>query len=193
MAAKISVLAAKKDSAYWSQLAQAAVTDEEAFTELYNHFFPRIYRHLLAKTKDNSLADEFVSTTFINMYHHLKDFDPQRGAFSTWLFRIAQNVLLKHYGSKTYTAHAPWEDDFDPAAPGEEEPEKQYLAREREEALRLAMMQLSERSRRILEMTYWLDMKSNEIGEVLGMAPSSVRVALKQARDKLRELLGKDD
>ena len=33
-------------------------------------------------------------------------------------------------------------------------------------------------------MTYWLEMKSNEIGEALGMAPSSVRVALKQARDR---------
>lgn len=50
-------------------------------------------------------------------------------------------------------------------------------------------MELPERQRQILEMTYWLDMKSNEIAEQLGMAPSSVRVALKQARDKLRELL----
>ena len=53
------------------------------------------------------------------------------------------------------------------------------------------MRKLSDRERKILEMTYWLDMKSNEVGEALGMAPSSVRVALKQAREKLRKMLEK--
>ena len=34
-------------------------------------------------------------------------------------------------------------------------------------------------------MKYW------EIGEALGMAPSSVRVALKQARERLKKILEK--
>ncbi len=75
---------------YWNQQAQQAITDEEAFTELYEDFFPRIYHYILGKTKDSSLADELVSKTFLNMYQHLRDYDPNRGAFSTWLFRIAK-------------------------------------------------------------------------------------------------------
>ena len=60
------------------------------------------------------------------------------------------------------------------------------------EELRNAIKRLPERQQKILEMTYWLEMKSNEIAEVLGIAPSSVRVALKQARDSLREMLGEE-
>ena len=92
-------------------------------------------------------------------------------------------------GSKAYTAHVPWAEEFDPADPAQETPENQYLTQERSEELQAALMRLTERERKILEMTYWLNMKSNEVGEALGLAPSSVRVALRQAREKLRKLL----
>lgn len=179
----------KKDSDYWGRLAQRAVTDELAFTELYEHFFPRVYQHLMGKTKDSALADEMVSDTFIRMYQHLKDYDPDKGAFSTWLFRIAQNVLYKHYGSKTVTMHAPWEENFDPAAPEQYTPEKQALTREENEELLQALASLSERQQKIVEMTYWLGMKSGEIGEALGIDANTVRTTLRQAREKLKKLL----
>ncbi len=178
-----------KDKDYWGRLAQAAVKDEAAFSELYDYFFPRVYQYILGKTKDEALSDELVSDTFIRMYRHLSQYEPERGAFSTWLFRIAQNVISKYYGRKEHAVLAPWDDSFDFAAPEHETPEKQALTKERSEELRIAMGKLKERDRKILEMTYWLNMKSNEIGEVLGMAPSSVRAALKQAKERLRSLL----
>jgi len=185
----LSILPVQKDSSYWGRLAQRAVTDELAFTELYEHFFPRIYQHLMGKAKDSALADELVSETFIRMYQHLKEYDPEKGAFSTWLFRIAQNVLYKHYGSKAVTMHAPWEDAFDPAAPEQYTPEKQALTKEENEELLQALEKLSDRQRKIIEMTYWLGMKSGEIGEALGIDPNTVRTTLRQARDKLKKLL----
>ena len=178
-----------KNSEYWSLLAENAIGDEAALTELYEYFFPRVYQYLLGKTKNPDLADDLVSDTFLRMYQHLDQFDARKGAFSTWLFRIAVNVLNKHFTSKAHAMHEAWDEDFDPADEAEKIPEAEIVSRSQNEALRAAIMELPERQRQILEMTYWLDMKSNEIAEQLGMAPSSVRVALKQARDKLRELL----
>lgn len=187
---RLTVIQGNKGTDPWGRLAVQAVTDEEAFTRLYEHFFPRVYQFLLKKTRDSYLADELVEAAFIRMYEHLSQYDSGKGAFSTWLFRIAQNVTSTHFACKAVTMQAPWEDTFDPAAPAEETPEKQALSKERQEELHKAIMQLPERQRQILEMTYWMEMKSNEIAAQLNMAPSSVRVALKQARDRLRELLG---
>ncbi|SFT79292.1 RNA polymerase sigma-70 factor, ECF subfamily [Selenomonas sp. GACV-9] len=186
---RLTVMPGKMGIDPWGRLAVQAVTDEEAFTRLYEHFFPRVYQFLLKKTRDSYLADELVESAFLRMYEHLSQYDPEKGAFSTWLFRIAKNVVSSHFASKAVTMQAPWDDAFDPAAPAEENPEKQALSKERQEELHEAIMQLPERQRQILEMTYWLEMKSNEIAAQLGMAPSSVRVALKQARERLRELL----
>ena len=178
-----------KNSEYWSLLAENAIGDEAALTELYGYFFPRVYQYLLGKTKNPDLADDLVGDAFLRMYQHLDQFDARKGAFSTWLFRIAVNVLNKHFTSKAHAMHETWDEDFDPADEAEKTPEAEIVSKSQNEALRAAIMELPERQRQILEMTYWLDMKSNEIAEQLGMAPSSVRVALKQARDKLRELL----
>ena len=86
---------------------------------------------------------------------------------------------------------APWDEEFDLADPHAISPEKQALSMERSEELRNAIQKLPQRQQQILEMTYWMNMKSNEIGEALGMAPSSVRVALKQARERLKTILEK--
>lgn len=188
---KTAAFPQNKGSEYWGSLARKAVTEERAFSELYDHFFPRIYQHLLGKTKDSHLADELVSDTFLRMYRHLEDYDPARGAFSTWLFRIAQNALNKHYGSKTVVMNIPWEDTFAPAAPERETPERQALSKEENGEIRRAMMQLTGRQRQIVEMTYWLDMKSPEIAEVLGVEPDTVRATLRQARAKLKKILEK--
>ena len=178
-----------KNSAYWSRLAVAAITEPEALTELYEYYFPRVYQHILKKTGDSSLADELVSDTFMRMYEHLDQFDPKRGAFSTWLFHIAQNSINRYYGSKSYTMTAPWNEEFDPEDPQALSPEKQSLSKERSEELKNAIQQLPQRQQQILEMTYWLEMSSNEIAEKLGSTPGSIRVTLNQARNRLKELL----
>lgn len=187
--AKIAAFPMKKDGDCWGKLACAAVTDEGAFTELYDYFFPRVYRYLLGKTKDSALADELVSDTFLRVFKHLKDYDPEKGAFSTWIFRIAFNAMNTRYGSREFTSETAWDEAFDPPAPDSETPEQRALSAERNRELRDAVNQLPERQRKILEMTYWMEMNSGEIAEALGMAPSSVRVTLKHARENLRRIL----
>ena len=180
---------APSPSADWGSVARRAITDEAAFTALYEHFFPRVYQHLLGKTRDQSLADEIVSTTFFKMYDHLKDFDPDKGAFSTWLFRIAQNELISCYRSKNYKDNEELTEEMHLSAPVWERPEEQALTQERHQELRQALEVLSERDRKIVEMTYWLDMKSEDIARALDMKPNSVRVVLKRSRDTLKKFL----
>ena len=178
-----------KDTAYWNNLALKAVEDESAFTELYEYFFPRVYQYLVSKTRDEILADELVDDTFTRMYEHLKSYNPDKGAFSTWLFRIARNALYRRHGDKHAAHNTEWDESFDPAASESEVPERQFLDKERNEEILKAISKLPKRQQEVLKMTYWMDMKSNEVAEKLAIAPSSVRVILKQAREKLRELL----
>ena len=178
-----------KNSEYWSLLAENAIGDEAALTELYGYFFPRVYQYLLGKTKNPDLADDLVSDTFLRMYQHLDQFDARKGAFSTWLFRIAQNALYKKNQDKHAVHDAEWEENFNPSAPETEMPERQFLNKERNKEILEAIAKLPKRQQDIIKMTYWMDMKSDEIAQKLSIAPSSVRVTLKKAREKLRELL----
>ena len=174
---------------YWNRTAAYAVHDEAAFTELYNEFFPVVYKFLLAKSRNGDIADEAVSRTFLNMYAHLGEYDEGRGAFSTWLFRIAVNELRMIFREKGRSLSTEWDENFDPPAPERKGPEAQIMERERDRELHRALRTLPEREQRILTMTYWLEMPAGEVARELGMTTDAVWASLSRSRKALKKYL----
>ena len=122
------------------------------------------------------------------MYDSLSTFDPEKGAFSTWLYTIARNELNIHYRRVQYRETEELTEDTPLEASAWDMPEERVLTKERAAVLHAALATLPERTRRIVEMTYWLDMKSEDIAKVLDMQPTAVRVTLKRARDTLKKI-----
>lgn len=176
---------------YWNKLAVSAVTDKDAFAELYQHFFPRVYKFILSKTADEDTTDEIISRTFLKAYEHLRDYNPNKAAFSTWLFRIALNEMKMSWRSGSYRSdhEEAWNEELNPAAPEFEEPEQQILQSELQLQIRKALEKLPERERKIIEMTYWLNYPPRKIAEVMGLTPNHVSVLLKRAKATLQKYL----
>ena len=174
----------------YNLLAKRAMTDEEAFEELYEYFFPRVYNFIYARLKNSADADDVTSTTFMKMNENLESYDPARAAFSTWLFRIATNAIIDHTRRQDKSNETEWDEAFGPAAPDEEEPERQIIASETSRGLLKALDKLNERERRIVELRYWGEQDTRTIAELLSMTESNVRVTLHRALGKLKNILG---
>ncbi len=184
--------AASGETAYWSGVAMKAVDDDQAFTELYEHFFPRVYHFLLSKTKDSGVADEVVSRAFYKMYQSLASYDASKAAFSTWLFTIARNEYLLYLRCAEKTVPSEMDEDC-LTAPDFEMPEQNALKKERDSILKDAIKQLPERDQKILVMTYWLNMKSDDIAAEMGMTSGAVRTGLTRARAALKKILEREE
>jgi RNA polymerase sigma-70 factor (ECF subfamily) len=180
-----------KSIAYWNNLAVEAITEKAAFAEMYQHFFPRVYKFILGKTADADIADEIISETFLKVYEHLADYDSKKAAFSTWLFRIAENELKMYWRSKNYrnNIEEEWDEEFNPAAPDFEEPEQKILQVETQNKIKAALEKLPERERKIIEMTYWLNYPPRKIAEILDLTPNHVSVLLKRAKNNLKNFM----
>ena len=174
---------------YYNELAMRATTDEDAFEELYEHFFPRVYNFIYARLKNSADADDVTSITFMKMNENLESYDPARAAFTTWLFRIANNALIDHTRHVDSNQETEWEEFFDPSAPEREEPESQMMSSETSRELLLALDKLNERERRIIELKFWGDMDTRTIAEVLDMKENNVRVTLHRTLAKLKNIL----
>lgn len=175
---------------YYSELARRATTDENAFAELYEHFFPRVYNFIYARLRNVADADAVTSITFIKMTDNLDRYEPAKAAFSTWLFRIAFNAIIDHTRRSNRNQETDWEDFFDPAAPERNEPEVAMMSKEIDRELLAALDKLNERERRIIELKFWGDADTRDIAEVLNMTEGNVRVTLHRALGKLRNILG---
>lgn len=174
---------------YYNELAVRARGDEAAFTELYQHFFPRVYNFIYARMKNVDDADDVVSATFMKVYESLDNYNPTKAAFSTWLFRIASNFMTDHYRRVKNRGETEWDETFDPPADEYEEPENQTLKAEGNAELLKALDKLNEKERRIVELKYFSDMGNKEIAELMGITANNVGVALYGALKKLKKVL----
>ena len=175
---------------YYSELARRATIDEEAFEELYEYFFPRVYNFIFARLKNVADADDVVSETFLKMNENLESYDPAKAAFSTWLFRIANNTLIDYTRRRDKNNETEWDEFLAPAAPEHEEPEAVMMTSETSGELLHALNKLSERERRIVELKFWGDLDTRAIADVLSMTEGNVRVTLHRVLGKLKNILG---
>jgi len=173
----------------FNRLAVAARTDEGAFVELYEYFFPRVYNFVYARLKNSADADDVTSVTFLKMNENLESYDPERAAFSTWLFRIATNAIIDSTRRQSNSQETEWEEFFDPAAPDYDEPEAKIVESETNRELLTALDKLNERERRIIELKFWGEMDTRSIADVLDMKEGNVRVTLHRALGKLKNFL----
>lgn len=176
----------------WNDIAQQAVLDDEAFDELYEHFFPRVYNLIYARVKNTATADDIVSDVFEKMVNHLAEFDSQKASFATWLSRIATRTLTDYYRWQSYRQNVEWDDVFSPTVEEKERPEGQLLAKEGKSELLLALGQLGEREQRIIELKFWGELNNKEIAEVLDISSANVGVILFRAMGTLRKILGRE-
>lgn len=177
---------------YYNMLARRAINDAEAFTELYQHFFPRVYNFIYARMKNHDEADDVVSETFMKAYENLSKYDPYRAAFSTWLFRIASNVMTDHFRKTQSRGEIEWDETFESPIDEHEEPENQALSAEGKAEILKAMDKLNERERRIVELKYFSGIGNKEIAEILNTSANSVGVVLHGALKKLKKILGEN-
>ena len=177
------------DNNYYNELAQRATTDEEAFEELYEHFFPRVYNFIYARLKNSADADDVTSITFMKMNENLEKYNPYVAAFSTWLFRIASNSIIDHTRRSDKNQETEWEEFFDPAAPEYQEPEAQALTKEGNRELLAALDKLNDRERRIVELRYFSEMDTRSIAELMSMTEGNVRTTLSRTLNKLKKFL----
>ena len=175
---------------YYNELAVRARNDERAFTELYNHFFPRVYNFIYARMKNADSADDVVSMTFMKVYENLEKYNPTKAAFSTWLFRIASNSMLDYFRRTQSRGEVEWDETFDPPASEFEEPESKVLKAEGNAEILRAMDKLTEKERRIVELKYFSGVGNKEIAELLGITANNVGVVLHGALKKMRKVLG---
>jgi RNA polymerase sigma factor (sigma-70 family) len=178
------------------KIGKSGNTTDEAHLDLAEHFreyHPRIYNYLRYRVSTPEDAEDLIGTIFEQAYTHRQQFDPTKGAFSAWLFRIAHNALVDHY--RTHERRSTWETeaDFPPdLVTPEPSLEAQMVHQETIAQLLQSLKGLSERDQEVLSLKFAGKLRNKEIGEILNMKEKTVSVALLRAMRRLRQQMEKE-
>jgi len=77
--------------------ARVAQGDKTAFETLYDRHASMILGITLRITGERVVAEDVVQETFWRMWQSADTFQPERGPFTAWLFRIARNLAIDMY------------------------------------------------------------------------------------------------
>lgn len=78
-------------------LVSRAQTDPEAFGQLYDLYYDRIFGYVLRRTADLDATQDITSETFCKALKGLRAFQWRNLPFGAWLFRIASHEIATYY------------------------------------------------------------------------------------------------
>jgi RNA polymerase sigma-70 factor, ECF subfamily len=172
-------------------IERAKQGDAEAFALLYGLHKRRVYSLCLRMTANSAKAEDLTQEAFLQLFRKIGTFRGE-SAFSTWLHRMAVNVVLMQLRKKSL-----------PVVPLEETPESEEETPKKElgaqdpvlsgsiDRLRLerAVESLPPGYRRIFVLHDVEGYEHNEIATMLGCSVGNSKSQLHKARMKLRESL----
>lgn len=174
--------------------------DKSAFAELVQAYRKPLYYTILKIVGNETDAEDLTTETFIKAYENIDKYDEQY-AFSTWLFKIGNNLAIDFLRKKKRSAPTVSLSDrvstSDEDSPTYEEVLKEQARdtseqvhyRMEAEYVRKIMEQMPEDLRQILELKYVHELTHQEIAEKLGIPIGTVKGRLARARKLLFKLL----
>ena len=168
----------------------------EEFSSMVQTHRPKIYRFLLASTRDVDLAETLTQECFLKAHRNWSGFRGESSAM-TWLMRIAINLQKDHWRNRRmqFWRHTQTNSvDLDEASEwlpgGESSAEKQMLAKEQVQHVWRAVKGLSERQRTIFLLRYVEEQELSEIARATGLSEGTVKAHLSRAVARVRTELG---
>ena len=169
-----------------SLIRRAKQRDQEAFAQLYEKHFDKIYRYVALKIGDKVEAEDVTQQVFLNALQSISSFKWKGIPFSAWLFRIAHNQVIDYLRKKAKYITAPIDEslvssDADPQSVAERESDIEQLV--------LATQWLSEVQREVIALRFAGELSVAEVAKVMGKSQGSVKALQHSAIRALRKLL----
>jgi RNA polymerase sigma-70 factor (ECF subfamily) len=162
---------------------------EEAFCEIYERYWEKLYRYVFNRTSSPDVAFEMTQNVFVSLWKRRQEV-AFHTSLSGYLFasvrygiiRYVRSARLKEDYFKDFTVYISYQRD--------NSSEDKINLRQLEEAIEASVMELPERCREIFRMSRYQNMSIKEIAGKLGISHKTVENQLTAALKHLRKSLG---
>jgi RNA polymerase sigma-70 factor (ECF subfamily) len=156
--------------------------DAAALEELYRRYERPLFNYLYRLSGNRARAEDLLQETFLRVWRAARRYAPS-AKVSTYLFHIAHNLFANDAAKRRETA-LPGADPETPADPATD-----LDRRNARSALLEALKTLTEGERACLLLAEYQGLKYDDIAEILGIPPGTVKSRIFNALQRLRKAL----
>ena len=160
--------------------------DRSALAELYGRHQPRIYRYIVYRVGDASVADDLTAEVFVSMVRSIGQYEYRGRPFLAWLYTIAGNVVKMHYRRQRKAQFEPLPDEMIDHNTNPANITQDRLTQDR---LIAALPHLTEGQRQVILLKFIEGFDNSEIAAVMDRSEGAVRVLQHRALLALRRVL----
>jgi RNA polymerase sigma-70 factor (ECF subfamily) len=173
------------------ELVKRAQHSREAFGELYELHYQRIFNYAVKRTSNVQIALDITSVTFMKAFSQIKKYRWRDIPFAAWLYRIAGNEINDHFrreGRRPASIEqiaelADTNDYIDEINQAEEE-----LSRHEEFLLlRQKLAELPTMYQEVIVLKFFEKKKIREMVNILGKKEGTIKSLIHRGLKKLKE------
>lgn len=156
--------------------------DEDAFRELYDRIWKRVYFYLFRILKEKEAAEDVMVETFSEVWKSASRFKG-RSRSTTWILGIARNLAMNYLKKERHTEDI---GEYQNRLPVESLSVEDC---DRRDIIRRAFLALSTKHREILDLVFYQELTYPEIAEMLNIPLNTVKTRVFYAKGELKKIL----
>lgn len=168
-------------------ILEAKGGEAEAFGRLYDYYLPAIYRFILLKVGQREEAEDLTHQVFLKAWQNVSGFSEKGLPFSSWLYRIARNLVIDRYRKAKPVV------SIDEEFVSEKlifRPNVSSIDDKRDVArIMVSIQQLKDIERDVVIMRFVEDMSIKEVSETINKSEGAVKLIQHRAIRKIKESL----
>ena len=168
---------------------RAQAGDQSAFAELYEKYYDQIFRYVSFKCGSRLEAEDLTGEVFLRMLESIDRFRFQGFPFTSWLYRIAHNLVVDNFRRKGRKPTVPLDKvlHFSSEKDGEMENQAQ-ISWSMGEVVE-AMSSLTDLQREVITLRFVAGLSIAETADAVGRKENAVKALQHAGIRKLRNLM----
>lgn len=171
-------------------LVERAKADPDAFGLLYERYVDKIYSYIYYRTGNYHDAEDLTARVFYQAMSHLPRFVQRGLPFSSWLYRIAHNIVANWYRDRSRRRVVSL-DQLGPVGHSRADLLLHQVSKdERRAALAAAIRCLPVERQELLILKFVEQLPNAQIGQIMGRSEGAIKSLYHRTLLTLRQELG---
>jgi RNA polymerase sigma-70 factor, ECF subfamily len=178
----------EESSGAWALVKAAQDGDMVAFGELFDRYYDVVFRYVLFRTSDRTLAEDLTQETFVRALRRISSVSYQGRDIGAWFVTIARNLIFDHVKSSRYRLEQTTSEmiELSPSTGG---PEQEVLSGATNDELLRCVRKLNPDQQECIQLRFLQGLSVAETAEIMDRNEGAVKALQHRAVRRLAQLL----